>query len=29
VVLALSSIDFIPVIGEWAVRIAEEMQLSR
>jgi hypothetical protein len=29
VVLALSSIDFIPVIGEWAVRIAEEMQLAR
>lgn len=27
--LALSSIDFIPVIGEWATRIAQEMDAAR
>ncbi len=29
VILAMSSIDFIPVIGDWAARIAEEMQAGR
>ena len=29
VILAMSSIDFIPVIGEWAARIAQEMQAGR
>ena len=29
VVLALSSIDFIPVIGEWAAKIAAEMDIAR
>jgi hypothetical protein len=28
-VLALSSIDFIPVIGDWAAQIAVEMQTAR
>ncbi|WP_461306699.1 DUF5665 domain-containing protein [Albidovulum sp.] len=29
IVLLLGSIDFIPVIGEWAARIAEEMNAAR
>ncbi len=29
VILAMSSIDFIPVIGDWAARIAKEMQAGR
>lgn len=28
IVLALGSIDFIPVIGEWAARVAEEMNAA-
>ena len=28
-VLMLGSIDFIPVIGEWAARIATEMETAR
>lgn len=28
IVFALSSIDFIPVIGDWAARIADEMNLA-
>ena len=28
IVYALSSIDFIPVIGEWASRVAQEMQAT-
>jgi len=28
-VLALSSIDFIPVLGDWAARVAQEMQTAR
>lgn len=29
VVIALTSIDFIPVIGEWAAKIAAEMDVAR
>jgi len=28
-ILTLSSIDFLPIIGDWAARIAEEMDTSR
>lgn len=29
VVMFLSSIDFIPIIGEWATEIAQHIQLNR